>query len=404
MQDNNIPTRSELESREATNRILKYLFLGLAGGGSVAAGLSTLNNFKTLSHDAARDEKSRAGDKELEVIKTSSISSHTLKWLALLGALPVGYMAVDQLHDIEKKDRAKDEEDLAKKEYYGKLDKLHNPTSKTANALESGVGTLIALLATSALGTGYITNKFLAAEYPNPERKKIKDLIRNENKPIRIKYVDKEVKEVKEDEEDEGGVKNASWGSESSREPYRIEALLNVLLGNEKIANDSGFSDLIKAAASGGIDALRTELSLNGLDAMFEKAAQLPHTKTSTHRIQLAKTFLSTDPQFSASLKPLIAAEILEASPTYVKAASTLPKKVGEAYESLVLNSVVKSRREAFKDLTSTVDQPLEIEVGDDLLESAKIAKLIEHTLSDNRNFKTASETSLGYKLLNSIK
>lgn len=280
--------------------VLKMLAGGALTGGGLAAATSAFRHIDSLQHKVKRQQDTSQDDDILYLNlppKKASANAATFATGGLAGILGT-YLAYNlvrgQVQKMRKKELQK-ELDQSQQVYLGGLTKQASQFPVVSKVV--GTGYLAALMA--ALGSAVITNRVLQKQFPAIKPP-------NRDKPRKIVL--------------RTGKEEAAVEAPDKVTPDMVEGMMHTHLQQTKAASESGFADLVAAAAQGRCN----EIYNNSwdLDLMFDTVKGARFTKVSSFHERLAVTWLSNQPQISAAITPLLAAELQTTTPGWHKLAS----------------------------------------------------------------------------------
>lgn len=335
--------------------VLKMLAGGAFVGSGIGAGTSYLNQLGNLKEDAApeQDDKNtlyiNLPGKQTQVPpakgtkkRASDENSAMTYALGGVGAIAGTYMAYNVIRNAYQNSRKRQlqkELDQAHQVYMGKLGdqaSLEKGASQFP-MLSKGVGMAYMALLAAGVGSGIVANKILDKQMPPIEEP-------NRFEPKRI------VIRTKNDQ-DGGEDKEASIDVEIG--PDEIEGLLRYHLEDAKRASISGFNDLVSAAAQGRCQDVHD--NIGDLDTLFNMVKGAGLEVVDPWKRNLAITWLSTEPEISETLAPVLAAEFADACPGLFKMASHTEPRVHKALVGLVKAAVSQTRRAVHQTVWSQV-------------------------------------------------
>jgi len=305
--------------------VLKLLGGGAALGSGVGAA-STLVKYLKGMHDKAKAKTDTSLDDDILYLDLPApVSQRGVKRAnegqgspgtlavgtlgSMLGAY-LAYNAVRGAYSSVKRKQLQAELDRAQHAYLGGLQNQAQ-LAKTASQFSGinklvGGGYLAGLL--TILGSAVLANKLLQKQFPdrvprNPLQPR-KIVIRTMRNP---EGVDKEVPVE-------------ALGSS----PDATENLLRLSLANEKSAAAWGLTDLVAAAAQGRCQEIKRACVEAGPDAAFEICKGASDREYNNLQGNLAISWLAHDPIMSQMIEPHLAAQFVQDSPTFAKAASAL--------------------------------------------------------------------------------
>jgi len=319
--------------------VLKLMGGGALLGGGTAAGATLVNYLSNLNQKAKRKADTARDDDILYLNlpakrASDANSSATLGFGgigSLLGAV-LAYKAVRGVYGNMRRKQLQKELDAAQNTYLGGLSQSAQMDKSAANRLVGGA--YVAGLLT-ILGSAIMANKVLQKQFPvntprNPHQPR-KIVVRT----IRGDGVDKDVPE--------GGAT-----------PDAVENMTRLNLGNPKSAS-WGLTDLVAAVAQGRGQEFKQNVSQVGIDNALDLIKGASDNETSPIANNLAISWIAHDPLVSNAIQPYLAAQILDDSPTFAKAASVLCNSpdvdAGELEDLIGLTEVVaqEARRAAFE-------------------------------------------------------
>ena len=383
--------------------VLKMLAGGAFLGSGIGAGTSYLNQLNNLKEDAApaEDDKNtlyinlpgqQANTPPVKGTKKRASDENSALTYALGGAGAIGgtYMAYNVIRNAyqnARKRQLQKELDQAHQVYMGKLDdsaRLEKGASQFP-MLSKGVGMAYLALLAAGVGSGVVANKILDKQMPAiepPERFEPKKIvIRTKDEPDEEKeaaekykgpglfrrglaaigvpsiHTEEEASAIRKKKDKSTNEESAlaAWdmflaknapkkiASESEIGPDEIEGLLRHHLESTKRAAASGFEDLVAAVAQGRGQIV--EDNIDDLDTLFDmvKGASLEHTDP--WKRNLAITWLSTDPEISETIAPVLAAEFADAYPGLFKMAANVEPRLHKSLIGLVKAAVSQTRK-----------------------------------------------------------
>lgn len=314
-------------------QVRDWLIGGAAAGG--AAGLATII-VKNIA-ESNRRAKAMAGLAGQRVVvedtrdldkEASSIGDGIMRTPMSIvgGAVAAGgvYHLVHKVYESFRQRRLAEEVQKARQQYLDStVEEAQDPATKSAseggreinlNTMETAVTSPLTLALISALGSGYLTHRYLSDNVKAPKP--------NIDESPRLTLSDSFRRRRQE------------------QEAREAQALLA-----EKVEKDApaGVGDVIKAAATGHLQALRDVADSKGMEAMFKYASFKSNVDVSEAHIKVAAAILVRDPLLSPGFNALCEAVLHEKSATYVemaKYASEQDPEIGQHLETaLVANN-----------------------------------------------------------------
>jgi hypothetical protein len=376
--------------------IMKFLTGGAAVGAGVGLGQSGLNYMQFLKQRADRDKATDKDDDTLYLSLPAEKRAASLGGgLAIAGgglSLLAANALVRKLYQrMLKKPELQAELDAAQHRHLGVVTDLSKTAAgKPMSGMELLTSSPVALAILTALASGTLGYQALNRTFPSVEKPR-------NPLPSKVRITRKPEEAVIE--------KDASWDddAESAAWEYATRHMLCL-----KAATD--LSDWVSAAASGRYEELKDNLA----DLGFEAASDLvkgasTHAPVSDKALDLAVPLLVKSAVLGPVFRLMVAAEICEAYPAYVKIASGLDDEdagalvgwlavEGAAHRAKLLTPVVvpflKSAAAQGKGVESMLRQLLQQQLNN---EDAGDMKTMQERVAANQTVAgSASETGAG--------
>ena len=328
------------EDQHAQDLLLKYLLLGGVAGGTLAGGQALIKHMQNINTRAENNPKQdEVMSAKLAEIKAAggrgNITGMELA-LAVLGGGGAGYLGYKGIQNIDQwltRKKLERELDQVQNAYMADLSDLSKDPAMakvaqdTSGVADFGAGAYIMMalaMAAGGIGSYQALNKAFPKTDPQRKTREFKPIATgvtltedDTDTPRKAEYDN-----LSQDALDEDDRSIPSYSTDTSERVIfasadtQSEYLLNLILGDERQAKQSGFLDLVNSVAVGRGEELWKKA--DSVDDLFAKAKDMNdkiEDEPTPERRQIAVTVISMHPGMSAALSPLLGAEVNDMSP-----------------------------------------------------------------------------------------
>jgi len=367
------------DSQHSRDMFLKYLLTGGIVGGTAASGVALMKHLGNIQDRAAQNPKE--DEQLLQAAKVAGfmdggrgdISGPELA-LAILASAGVGYGSYKGVENIAQRMKRKQVERELSQVQNHYLTEMEGLMPKTAGGdvggIAQGTAALYVLLALSmgagGVGAYQALNKNFPKLDPGRATREFEPVSSGKITPISSEDDTGMPRKANEDsldqsalDEDDRNIPNYSLDT-SERVVFasldaQNEYLLNLILGSEKQAVDSGFRDLVNCVAVGKGEELWKQA--DSVDELFAKAKaqndSIDDANITPERKQIAVTVISMHPGMSTALRPVLGAEVNDMSPTMTMIGGSCPCQSRNVMNSLMDTLVGGQRKRILVKLSS---------------------------------------------------